>query len=93
MQWQKKWDRQRKAGDEEEVPMKSCPARPGEDAQREQAVEHEQDDEWAPRAYDETQGKKTEEAGSSEGRLSGANAGNVASSEEIEDGFTLELAA
>ena len=68
--------------------MKSWPARPGEDAQREQFVEHDQDDEWAVRAYDETQSKKTEEAGSSEGSLGAANAGKVASAEEIENGFT-----
>ena len=69
--------------------MDDCPARPGEGAQREQVIEDEQGDGWARRgAYDETQGKKTEEAGSSEGRLGGANAGNVASAEEIEDGFT-----
>ena len=67
--------------------MKGCPARPGNDAQREHIVEHEQDDDWGPCANDETHGKKTKEAGSSEGRLGSANAGNVASSEEIEDGF------
>ena len=67
--------------------MQSCPARPGEDAHREHLVEHDHDDDWAPGAYDDTQGKKTEEAGSSEGRLSAVNAGKVASAEEIEDGF------
>ena len=82
-----KWDRPRKAGDEEEVLIKGCPARPGEVAQREHVVGDEQDDDWAPRAYGETQGKKTEEAGSSEGRLGAANDGKVVSAEEIEDGF------